>query len=226
MQRGTQWLSISDMMAGLMMVFLLVAVAFMIQTDAEKASMAEVAQTYQQNRLDLAKALREELQDDLIRWSAEILPDTTVRFSKPEILFDVNSAKLKPEFERILNDFFPRYLGVLAQPVFAEDIAEIRIEGHTSSDWEGANSELEAYMRNMDLSQARSSSVLEYVYRLDAVESQRDWLSSTLRASGMAFAELITDDFGREDAARSRRVEFKVITKTEDRIIEILERAR
>ena len=144
----SEWMSITDMMAGLMMVFMLMAIGFMWQTQQEKQAISDIAVAYDESRTALNRALIEEFEDDLPRWDAEILPDNTVRFREPDVLFDVNSASIKPAFRNILNDFFPRYIAILAREEFQTEVAEIRIEGHTSSDWQGASDPGEVYIKN------------------------------------------------------------------------------
>ena len=75
---SNEWISISDMMAGLMMIFLLIAIAFMYQTDQEKKAIADIAVEFERSRNDLNQALRDEFRDDLPVWGAEILDDNTL----------------------------------------------------------------------------------------------------------------------------------------------------
>ncbi len=230
MARGgdtSEWISITDMMAGLMMVFMLIAIGFMWQTEQEKDAIAQIAVAYDRSKTKLNEALVDEFAADLPRWGAEILADNTVRFREPEILFAVNSSSIKDGFQEILKDFFPRYVEILSRQEFREDVAEIRIEGHTSSDWDGASTREEAYIKNARLSQNRSFSVLDYVFNMSAKENvERDWLVAVLRANGLSFADPIFNADGTEDSERSRRVEFRVLTKTEDKIYRILQQSR
>lgn len=222
---NNEWISISDMMAGLMMVFLLIAVAFMYQTDEEKKAMAEIAVEFEKSRNALNDALRNEFRDDLNVWGAEILDDNTFRFNEPQILFARNSAEINSQFKTILDNFFPRYLDVLNNTGFKSEIDEVRVEGHTSSDWRGTQSDGIAYINNARLSQNRSFSVLDYVHSLTDNPQHRQWLQRVLRANGVSSAKPILASDGSEDVERSRRVEFRVITKTEERIFAILREA-
>ncbi len=228
MARGgdNEWMSISDMMAGLMMVFMLMAIGFMWQTQQEKQAISDIAVAYDESRTALNRALIAEFSSDLPRWDAEILPDNTVRFREPDVLFDVNSATIKTGFQAILDDFFPRYIAILAREEFQSEVAEIRIEGHTSSDWQGASDPGEVYIKNAKLSQDRSFSVLDYVFKLQSDRREsRDWLVSVLRANGLSYAVPVLQENGLEDTERSRRVEFRVLTRTEDKIYRILQQA-
>ena len=219
-----EWIGVSDIMTGLMMVFLFACVVFIQQIDSEKRSIEEIAFTYAQYRDQLQNELLEEFQPDLMRWNAEILEDSTIRFNEPDVLFDRGSKDIKPRFEAILDDFFPRYVGVLGSEKFRDLIMELRIEGHTSSTWDGRVNLEQRYLKNAQLSQQRSFSILEYCFTIPAIYPYREWLTKVIRANGLAFANPIMVG-GIEDHARSRRVEFKVRTQAEDRIIEIIEKS-
>lgn len=231
----------SDLMAGLLMVFILIAVAYMRNAyidrkEAQKQKeiaieqqqiaqrqrdkMRRIAVSYQQNKKAIYQALLTEFKGDLQRWNAAIdKDDLTFNFKSPEVLFAVGSARLRPKFEDILSDFFPRYMQVIEQ--FTSSVNEIRIEGHTSSRWSSNVSETTAYFNNMQLSQNRTRSVLNYVYRLPPVISQQEWIKKHVAAVGYSSAKLIVED-GIENAERSRRVAFRVITNSEQQIVNIL----
>jgi outer membrane protein OmpA-like peptidoglycan-associated protein len=220
---GEHWLSISDLMAGLMMVFLFVSIALMRDAMIERDQIKEVAVAYQDNQVALYQALMAEFKIDLKNWDAEIERDTlSFQFKSPDVLFDNGEITLKPMFKRILDDFFPRYLGVLMQ--FRESINEVRIEGHTSSVWTQSTGEDQSYFNNMELSQGRTRSVLSYIYGLRTVTDQRPWIKEHIAAVGFSSARLIIRPDGSEDAKRSRRVSFRVITNAETQIRKILER--
>jgi outer membrane protein OmpA-like peptidoglycan-associated protein len=223
MKSGKQWMSISDLMAGLMMIFMFIAIVFMLKTEREQERSRELALTYQEYQQDLYKSLYDEFEEDLPTWGAELLSDNTIRFNEPEILFARSSSEINENFSSILADFYPRYIRILYSEQYRENIDEIRIEGHTSSDWFGGGSSDESYLGNAALSQARSLSVLNYVFQLESVSSYRDWMATNIRANGLSFAKRIFLPDGSEDFIRSRRVEFRVETKAEERIYRILE---
>lgn len=215
------WISVSDMMTGLMMVFLFVAIVFMQQIEAEKQTVQNLAVTYQSHRDDLYMSLRNEFRRDLANWNAEVLPDTTVRFNEPDVLFDQGSREIKSRFKTVLLEFFPRYVKLLASDKYRSSIEEVRIEGHTSSDWFTSTDLESRYLNNALLSQQRSFTILEYCFALPQITPYQTWLTKVLRANGLAFASPILVN-GKEDYSRSRRVEFKVKTKADERIHDII----
>ena len=167
--------------------------------------------------------MQEEFAEDLPKWGAELDKDLSFRFNDSEILFDNGKSELKQQFQTILADFFPRYMKIITQEAYHDDILEIRIEGHTSTGWLGAYDDDDAYIRNMDLSQARTRSTLAFVMGLNEVKQNKDWLKQYLTANGLSSAKVIRDEQGNEDKDRSRRVEFKVRTDADSRIATILD---
>jgi len=213
-------------MVGLMMVFMLVSVVFMINVETERDKIRDVAILYDQLRTQLYRDLQEEFADDMPRWGAELDEDLAFRFNNSDVLFDRGEAELKPEFRAILNDFFPRYVRIITQPEYRDDILEVRIEGHTSSGWFGARNEDDAYIRNMDLSQERTRSTLAYVLGLNDVHRDKEWLKRHLTANGLSSAKVVRNASGDEVGERSRRVEFRVRTDAEGRIATILDKVQ
>ncbi|MFT4674802.1 MAG: outer membrane protein OmpA-like peptidoglycan-associated protein [Reinekea sp.] len=221
-EQEEHWVSVSDLMAGLMMVFLLIAIVFMVNAERERNKVRDVAVLYDRLRTQLYQDLLVEFAPDLEQWGAEISPDLSIRFGRPELIFDKGANKLKSGFEDILQDFFPRYLGIITSAKYRDDIAEVRIEGHTSSGWLGQADDT-AYILNMGLSQERTRSTLDYLLLLPDVQQEKDWLKAHMTANGLSSSKPITNTDGEEDRERSRRVEFRLRTDAESRIAAILE---
>jgi outer membrane protein OmpA-like peptidoglycan-associated protein len=218
----SHWLSVSDLMAGLMVVFLFIAVALMRNAIIERNQIKDVAIAYQENQLAIYDALNDEFSEDLKRWDATIDPNSlTFIFNSPDILFKAGEIELNAQYMLLLKDFFPRYMDVLSP--FKESISEVRIEGHTSSIWNGHTTDTDAYFFNMKLSQGRTRSVLGYIYGLDEVAAQKSWINKHIAAVGYSSSKRIVDANGNEDRARSRRVTFRVITNADIKIKQILE---
>src|SRR6266404_6275281 len=179
-QQEAQWICLSDLMTGLMMLFMLIAVAFMLKVQADEAKAKHVAEQYSQIRQELYDELYAAFKDDLPVWNAVFTKDLILTFRGPEVLFDTGKADLKPRFKQILQDFFPRYVRIITLPKYRNSIQEIRIEGHTSSDWNGATGTEEAYFQNMELSQGRTRSTLRFVLKLPDVQKDIGWLRSNV----------------------------------------------
>ncbi|MBV1884977.1 MAG: OmpA family protein [Gammaproteobacteria bacterium] len=220
------WISVSDLMGGLMMVFLMLAVIYMVEFEIEKQKIEEVILLYDKFRTELYEDLYREFEHDLPRWGAVLDDNLTLRFLNSETLFDNGETTLKVEFQTILEDFFPRYLSIIQSPKYENSIVEVRIEGHTSSQWKNARDNELAYFLNMGLSQARTRSTLEYLYGLDQVKKNRAWIGERFTANGLSSSRLIYTQEGAEDIDKSRRVEFRLMTDAESRMGTLLEKIR
>ena len=221
-ETSEHWISVSDLMSGLMMVFLFISIALMRHALIERDKIKEVAVAYQSNQVDLYDALQHEFGKDLKRWNADIDKETlSFQFKSPDILFGLGSSSMRFEFKDVLSDFFPRYMKVLRE--FRQSINEVRIEGHTSSQWDSRTSAEDAYFKNMELSQARTRSVLFFVQTLDAAKADRDWIRRNIAAVGLSSSRLVLDSAGQEDAEKSRRVTFRVISNAEMQIRKLIQ---
>jgi outer membrane protein OmpA-like peptidoglycan-associated protein len=227
------WIPLSDLMTGLMMVFLVIAILFMIKVEREAkqaelqaqqiAAQAEtiksIAARYGDVRAKIYDEMYRTFKDDLPVWHASLAKDLSIRFEEPSVQFDIGQSVLKPEFLRILSNFFPRYVRILNSEQFRDEIEEVRIEGHTSSVWKNMAAE-PAYYENMRLSQERARSVLQYVFGLPDARDQLGWLVPRVTANGLSSSRrLMIGD--REDYIGSQRVEFRVRTRAEDKLAEI-----
>lgn len=219
----SQWLPISDLMSVLMMIFLLIAVSYMLKVYEEKEKIEEVAITYNKLQNELYDDIRNEFDADLKKWNAEIdKASLSVRFKSPEILFSTGSANIKSQFKVILRDFYPRFIDILYSEKYRKEIEEIRIEGHTSSKWQNSTPENIAYINNMELSQSRTRNVLKFILALEKDDVRIGWLKKYVTANGLSSSKLIYDDENIENFELSRRVEFRIKTNAEKRIAKIL----
>ena len=119
------WIPLSDLMTGLMMIFMLVAIVFMTQVRrdelkivASREKVRNIAVHYTDMRAELYHDLQSEFKDDIGQWHASITPDLSFRFEEPSIQFDTGQAIVKDSFKAILESFFPRYIKILYSPKY------------------------------------------------------------------------------------------------------------
>lgn len=204
-------LSTGDLMSGLLFIFILLLMGALLQVQEKAEQDEDIVRKYDQIKTQLYIDLQDEFKEDLKAWRATIDSSLCIRFQEPAMLFDYDKANLKPLFQDILSDFFPRYIKVLSFPEYKNNIVEIRIEGHTDSTGD--------YFYNMELSQGRTRTVLEYCFGL-MTEEQINWAKSLITANGLSSSHPILVH-GVEDKSLSRRVEFRVRTNAEKQLEEI-----
>ena len=217
------WLSNSDLMAGLMIIFLFISIGFI----REKAPEVVGSQDYVLNYLSFTDSKENEIDEKLEQeftdeekkeWQLEIIPEENlIRFNAPDVMFSQSNYKLNDRFKTIINSFFPRYVKVLSK--FGSLISEIRIEGHTSSEWKDVTQD-RAYIKNMVLSQERTISVLNEslnsLAKFKLSEKEIKWAFDKVSASGLSSRSIIKNFDGSEKSVKSRRVEFRyVLNETE-----------
>jgi len=206
----------------------------------ELTQIKGIAEAYQNNQLAIYEALKKAFPDDELsedKLNAEIDKETlTFIFKSSDSLFDNASANLKEKYKQALTVFFPKYIQVILP--YKDSISEIRIEGHTSSEWNVFPKEIKiknkdmdikdlyGYFGNMNLSQDRTNSVLNYVLndlRTEIPNEYRKWLRDHTAAVGLSSSKPILDENGNEDKNKSRRVTFRIITNADSKIQQILQ---
>ena len=212
---NSHWIPLSDLMMGLMMVFLLLATMYMLRVEQ---TTTLIVKEYETTRNNLHRALQKEFEQNFKEWDAELLGDMTIRFKNPEVLFATGSDKLKTKFKEILNDFTPRYIKILTDDQFKDSIKEIRIEGHTSTFWKNSSSSLDGYFKNMTLSQARTRTTLEFIFLLPETVENEEWLKLRLTANGLSSSRPITNKNLKIDEEASQRVEFRIVTNADEKL--------
>lgn len=165
------WLSIGDLMSGLLMLFalLLVVSLLLINEAAEKAKNSRVV---------IIQALEQTLKAAGI--NANIDPKTGDISIADKLLFDVNESKLKPEGIVFIKNFIPVYSKALfTDSKISDQVQYVVVEGHTSRDG--------AWGHNLTLSLERANSVSSAINNLN-FENKKPFLKK-LQAAGRGEAE-------------------------------------
>jgi outer membrane protein OmpA-like peptidoglycan-associated protein len=225
------WVSYADLMTLLMVVFLFISVTLLASLQKKQNTVEEALEDYQKTNIQIYNSLQVEFKDDLEKWNMEIDRDLSIKFSNPEVLFAIGQFELSQTFQLILADFIPRYLKVLLDPAYRGKIKEIRIEGHTDASPISVYGD--PYIDNMELSQARARRVLSFIrgtgfYTTALSESDKAFLDFVLTANGMSYGrlldknkQLVYNSKKAPDDQTSRRVEFKVVTSSEELVKQI-----
>lgn len=221
---NSYWISIADLMTGLMVVFLFIAINYVIQ-----------AFQYRYVQDEIYNALQIEFEEELEGNEVQITPDGTVRFSTEDdrLLFELGEYALTSDMQETLDWFIPRYFEIITKPDYINYIKEIRIEGHTDAvpPRNGADS----YTFNLWLSSMRAIEVMSYVRNSSTYtaldEETKERFDYVLTATGMSFSKALNSnyeyvyesDLKQIDPAISRRVEFRVVTSSDELVEEIFD---
>ena len=218
--KQTHWIPLADLMTGLMMIFMLITAIYISKVDP---TTTLVLDEYKVVREDMKLALQQEFSNDFKQWNAVLLGDMTIRFNNPNVQFASGSSDLRPEFQALLKDFFPRYMKIVRGEKFKKAVKEIRIEGHTSSFWKGASTS-DAYFLNMDLSQQRTRSTLKFIMGLQAFQTEETWLKEHITANGLSSSRpIIKNPKSSQEDEMNQRVEFRIVTNAADRIEQMIQ---
>lgn len=224
-EKHNVWMSVSDLMTGLMIIFLFIAVAYMIQVKEKENVLTDYVET----RTKLHEKLDKEFKDRPDEWQLVIGKDLSMKFNNPEVLFAQGSAELTPKFKQILDEFLPRYIDILVNDSLRDRIREIRIEGHTD-DVRFQGSWNDPFIDNARLSQQRSLAVLTYLREMPVIRhythEQQRMLEYWFTANGLSYGKALDSDgqyvyiSGNPiDKNLSRRVEFRIVTDG-DKVLE------
>ena len=216
------WMSVSDLMTGLMIIFLFIAIAYMRQVRENQTVLTDYVET----RNKLHKKLQSEFKDRPEDWQLVIGKDLSMKFNNPEVLFATGSAELTPKFKSILDEFLPKYIDILINDSLCTRIKEIRIEGHTD-DVKFAGSNTDPFIDNARLSQQRSLAVLTYLRQMPALKKytpdQQKMLEYWFTANGLSYGKSLDKDgeytfISKQPIDRnlSRRVEFRIVTNGDE----------
>lgn len=217
-------LSTGDLMAALLLIFVLLLIGTMLKLQDEFDNKSDIAERYKALQVELYNDLYAEFESDLKAWGAEIDSSLTIRFYEPDVLFDKGQSDIQPKFKEILANFFPRYVNVLRGSAYINHIEEIRIEGHTSIEGQSGMNEEQSYFYNMQLSQDRTRSVLRFCLNRLALDVSI-WTRERTTANGLSSVKPIADNTTEAGRTLNRRVEFKIKTDAEKQIREMLQYA-
>lgn len=215
-----QWISVSDMMAGLMMIFLFISIIYIQNISKYFSEVADVSD-------EICADLKREFESETERWDMSICENGLLISFDNDSNFELNSAALSSDFAQVLADFFPRLMNVVYD--YRDSISELRIEGHTDSSVRRMDNQLSGYLYNTKLSQERSRNVMGYSLNLSEISlnpNYLEWSYTHVTAHGMSSSKRIFSEVGVEDYAASRRVEFRLRTRAEDRLLDLVSEIR
>lgn len=195
--------SFTDLMASMMVIFVLLFVAVVNNASAKRDLVVD----------ELLKSLRERMGETGLAQRTinkdpkdpyailVIMPDS--------LLFERGKAEIGIAGRTDLNSFMPLVAGVLCAPETRDRVTGVVVEGHTDSTWHEILMPPETGPeRNLELSQSRSMEVVKTSLRALEGNQHQDCFRQMLSASGRGQEELLPE-IGSDDA-KQRRVVFKI----------------
>jgi len=197
------WVTMSDLMLGLAIIFITLFVLAMTGFNQKSVQQQRV-------KMEVAKKIESELQKQHI--DAKVDRMTGDLKIPSSALFEVNSFVLKPEGKQFLDKLTPIYVNtIFSSKKLVDNIDSIIIVGHTDSQaFAGLTKINDQFVYNMDLSTKRANSVAAYMLEGKYKPEYNEGFRHMITVEGRSFNDLILDDQGKEDMAKSRRVEIKL----------------
>lgn len=223
------WISFSDIMTVLMIIFLFISISYMMQVKKEQAQRDEIFEEFKATKEELYNELNTVFKDDFQKWDVKLDKDLSIKFTNPDVLFQSGRTNIRPYFSEILNKFLPKYFDIILQEKYKDKISEIRVEGHTDN-VPAPQYDKDPYIANTLLSQERSAEVIKHFREMDYFKNLSSkeiiLIEYLLTANGLSYGRTV-DDNGRLtinsnqpiNNQKSRRVEFRIIT-TSDKLID------
>ena len=233
--KDNYWIPLADLMTVLMVIFLFITISYMVISKKKQDAQNDYLRKYAETKIALYNDLDSTFKGDIQRWHLKLDRDLSIKFTNPQVLFSEGSSDITPYFKSILSEFLPKYLGVVMKDKYMNKIAEIRIEGHT--DTKPINKTSDPYIDNMKLSQDRARNVLAFLRTQDCftklVTSKKDTLQYWLTANGLSFGRTVDGNdslsfFSKNpiDNDKSRRVEFRIVTRSDEVIEQAIKRMK
>lgn len=202
------WVTMSDLMLGLSIIFMTLFVLAM--TGFTQQSLEQ-----KKNQIKAAEQLQEQLKKHQIDADVDKLTGD-IKISDLE-LFDTGSYALTPDGKAFLDKLMPIYIDtIFEKKELIDGVDNIVIQGHTDSQaFSGAKTKEEQFIKNMDLSTKRANAVAEYMFKTNYDKKYSPELIKMVVVEGKSFTDPILTD-GKEDYAKSRRVEMRLKVKPTD----------
>ena len=206
------WISFSDLMASILIIFILLFVYKLVEYQANLTEKEQQIQELTSTRVKIIEMLQEEFKKEDI--DINIDPKTGTIKLNESILFDTSKSELKEEGKEFARRFIPIYVKILlGNEEVKSQLSQIIIEGHTD--------DVGSYMSNLKLSQDRTLSVAQFLLDDEFDYKYKKDLQEYITLNGRSYSEPILDDEGSINRDASRRVEIKFRLKEEEILLEI-----
>lgn len=208
-ERNHYWMSYSDLMSALLLIFALLLMINIMGNQTEMEAKDQMIEEVLGVKTRLIEELNNAFNDSNLEMKID--PQTGAILFSSGVFYNHDSSKISKEGKDNLKSFIPQYIEVLLSDEFSEHISQIIIEGHTDQDG--------SYLYNLDLSQERAFSVVEEIFSEGFPDfAEKEVLRTLITSNGRSYTVPIYDDNNTVDQDESRRVEFMFRLKDEEAI--------
>jgi chemotaxis protein MotB len=220
------WMTFSDLMAGLLMVFAVALIAMMVSalssqriSENKEERLVNLEQRVE-DQIGIRRTIIERLRNEFAGIAAvQVDEETGFIGIGDKILFRQGEATLAEEGKPTIDEVMRVYESVFfGSDDFEQYLSRIVVEGHTNDDYSGPREN--AYIYNLDLSQQRAFNVMEYIVESHAQSPIGEKLKRYLVASGRSFMDMVRTGH-RVDKVASRRIEIKFLLRDEETIAKV-----
>ncbi len=226
----SNWISFSDIMTGLMVIFMFIALSYIVEVKEQQKEINKIVEDYKDVQLKIYKDLDSTFTKRFESYNLKVNPDLSIQITDADALFPVQffdqDVYLTDRFQAFLTEFTPLFYAIILKEEYRNGISEVRIEGHTAIQDPPKEFDKDYYQKMLILSQKRSNKVLEYMMNTDVYGKLNDVEKSYLRfittSNGLAFGKALdkSSEFkffsgNPIDTNKSMRVEFRIITNSQ-----------
>lgn len=210
---NSYWMSIGDLMSGLMFIFILALSVFMINI----TELTEELVYKEETREEILQEIKDEMEARGFT-KIKIINEQGILRLEEGILFNSGEARLLPRGEELLRSLGPITYKVLSKPEYKGEIETVFIEGHTDND---PVSQTNRFQSNWDLSTQRA--INTWLYMRDSAASLKDLRNTEeepiFSVSGYADSRPIASNETDRGKRLNRRIDFRfnmIPPKSED----------
>jgi len=209
------WVSYSDLMAGLLLIFALSTVAMMAGIGYSFAKPTEIIRKWH-------KAIQELVTDPTLQSIQGVTIDKktgALVISSDQLQFKFNDSSLGQKGKDLLKEVVPKYLQIIRSKPGLEDFIEvIEIAGHTDK--------RDVFGANPQISRNRAASVYDYLVMEPAMNQHIDFLKRNAITVGYADTRypnknICPSDKIKDECAGARRVEITIRLRSNEVLGEI-----
>lgn len=117
------WVSFSDIMTSLMVIFMFVAISYMLEIQKKQKERDIIFEEFKATKDELFSELQKEFKDDFTKWDVVLDKDLSIKFANPEVLFESGKVEIRDYFKEILNSFLPRYFEILLKDKYRDKVS-------------------------------------------------------------------------------------------------------